>query len=219
MTESCRKALAKIGPRGVVRRQAMLQAATELFMEKGFERTKLSDVLERSKGSRATLYEFFGGKEGLLKAMMEQSSIRLWKAIDPVEVEGQPVAEALYLIGLRFVQAVLHPDAISVSRVLASEGHRFPEIVKFFNDTGPVRMSGRLADYLTRTSQAGGLNIQDAQRATQIFFGMICGGFHYQQLISAETAIPMEEIEQHVRYAVRIFLDGTHPPTAKTATA
>src|SRR5262245_3793367 len=54
--------------RGEARRQAMLQAAGELFLEHGFEGTSVSDVVKRSGGSLATLYAWFGSKEGLFEA-------------------------------------------------------------------------------------------------------------------------------------------------------
>ena len=54
------------------RRQAFVEAARALFIEKGFERTALADVVERSGGSLATLYKLFGNKAGLLTAVVQE---------------------------------------------------------------------------------------------------------------------------------------------------
>lgn len=44
------------------RRSALLTAAQNLFLEQGYERTTLGDVVARAGGSLATLYKLFGDK-------------------------------------------------------------------------------------------------------------------------------------------------------------
>ena len=58
--------LARPNPKREARRDAMLDAALELFLERGYGAISLTDVVKRSGGSLATLYELFGGKLGLL---------------------------------------------------------------------------------------------------------------------------------------------------------
>ena len=47
-------------------RQRIIQAAGELFAAKGFEKTTIDDISDRSGYSRRTLYAYFGGKEDML---------------------------------------------------------------------------------------------------------------------------------------------------------
>lgn len=51
----------RLTERGRQRRRAMLDAATQAFLEHGFEGTTLDMVIERAGGSRGTLYSSFGG--------------------------------------------------------------------------------------------------------------------------------------------------------------
>src|SRR3546814_11345443 len=51
------------------RQSAILDAAESLFLEQGYERTSLAEIVKRSGGSLATLYELFGNKQGLLRAI------------------------------------------------------------------------------------------------------------------------------------------------------
>src|SRR5688500_10647932 len=51
------------------RQSAILDAAESLFLEQGYERTSLAEIVKRSGGSLATLYELFGNKQGLLHAI------------------------------------------------------------------------------------------------------------------------------------------------------
>ena len=51
------------------RRSAIVDAAETLFIEQGYDRTGLADIVRRSGGSLATLYDMFGNKQGLLHAI------------------------------------------------------------------------------------------------------------------------------------------------------
>ena len=52
-------------------REEILQKATELFWINGYEKTSIRDVLETTKFNRHSLYEEFGGKDGLYKEVLD----------------------------------------------------------------------------------------------------------------------------------------------------
>jgi AcrR family transcriptional regulator len=52
-------------------RQRILDAATELFVERGYEATSLREIAERVGVTKAALYYHFPGKEDLLRALLE----------------------------------------------------------------------------------------------------------------------------------------------------
>ena len=58
------------------RREAFLSAASEVFQKKGFAEATLDDVIALSGGSRQTLYELFGGKQGLFEAIISDNCER-----------------------------------------------------------------------------------------------------------------------------------------------
>ena len=47
------------------KRSAIVAAAWGVFREKGFEGTSMSDVCERVRGSKATIYRYFKSKDEL----------------------------------------------------------------------------------------------------------------------------------------------------------
>src|SRR3546814_13764796 len=53
-------------------RKAILDAAESLLLDQGFDRVSLAAVVGQSGGSLATLYELFGNKQGLLRAVIER---------------------------------------------------------------------------------------------------------------------------------------------------
>lgn len=51
------------------RRGTILQAATEVFLEKGYSETRLSDIAERAGIVTSTLYLYFASKEEMVQAI------------------------------------------------------------------------------------------------------------------------------------------------------
>jgi AcrR family transcriptional regulator len=65
--------------RSAASERALLDAAVSLIAERGYDRTTLAAIGERSGYSRALVTERFGSKEGLLWAVFDQL-IRVWSA-------------------------------------------------------------------------------------------------------------------------------------------
>ncbi|MGQ9367475.1 TetR/AcrR family transcriptional regulator [Azospirillum sp. ST 5-10] len=202
-----------VGPRGRARRQALLEAAGRLFIEKGFEKTTLSDIIERAGGSRATLYEQFGDKEGLFRAMMVENSARILEGMAAAQAdERAPPEEALTKFALYFVQALLDDETTAIVRILVAEGGRIPDIAESFFRVGPEPAVRRLADYLERAGAAGALRIEDPPVAARVFIGMVIGDLTLRRLILPRHPLPMAEVDRHVRHAVALFLGGARRP-------
>lgn len=200
----------KTQARGLARRQAMLDAATELFLEQGFERTSLSDIISRSKGSRSTLYEQFGNKEGLLRTMVEEVTSQIWQVIG-TDDEGLFTEEGLVDLGMRFLGAALEPRAVAVFRILSTESHRVPEITQLFFERGP-RTAERLVAERFQASLRTQSHIGTPEQLGQIFLGAVLGVFHAHAVLGLPYFHTEADVEAHVRVAVRVFLNGASRP-------
>jgi len=91
-------------------RQAVLQAALELFTQQGFNETSIRQVAERAAVSDQTVYNAFGDKIGLL----EQAGYMFMSHEDPAEVA---LLEALRA----------EPDPVARIRMVARQSREFWE--------------------------------------------------------------------------------------------
>lgn len=198
----------KIGPRGEARRRAMLDAAAELFAEKGFEGTSLSDIIARSGGSRATLYEMFGGKEGLFEAMIDESCRRAVAPLESKLIEGRRPEEVLNNFGLHIAEQMTNMESRAVMKILAADGHRLPKVVDFFFCHGLDLVRNRLADYLRQATAAGHLTVPDADTAAALFLAMVEGEGMIRHVFGAPRELTAEQIRRQVVTATEIFLNG-----------
>jgi AcrR family transcriptional regulator len=66
--------------RGQATRQHLIEVATELFADRGYEGTPIEAVLERAGMSRGSLYHHFPGKERLFEAVVQTVHARVGEA-------------------------------------------------------------------------------------------------------------------------------------------
>jgi AcrR family transcriptional regulator len=194
--------------RGEARRAAIVAAATDVFLEHGFGAATLDEVVRRAGGSRATLYENFGSKEGLFAAIIAEQCARV---VEPLQVvphaRGRP-EDVLYAVGKRFLGVLMRPGGLGLYRLVSAEGARFPELVARVFESGPKAAADHLAGYLRSQVKQGNLTVDDPDLAARHFLEMVKGDLHTRALFGVAPAPTAEEIEACVRGAVATFLNG-----------
>jgi len=198
----------KTGSRGEARRRAILDAAAELFAETGFEGTSLNDIIARSGGSRATLYEMFGGKEGLFKAMVEEGCRKVVVPLESKAIEGHRPEDVLCNFGLHIAEQMMTVESRALTKILAADGHRLPEVVDFFFRQGLDLVRNRLADYLRQATETGHLAVTDPDTAASLFLSMVEGEGMIRRVFGAPRQLSAEQIRRQVVMAAEIFLHG-----------
>jgi AcrR family transcriptional regulator len=94
--------------RGHLRVAAILAAAEQLFAEKGYDATTMTEIAARSKTAIGSLYRFFPNKEVLADAFLADYVEKIFECLDRIAAEApgmtpRRLAEALvaYRIELR----------------------------------------------------------------------------------------------------------------------
>jgi AcrR family transcriptional regulator len=76
--------LAEHGSRRIpreLRRRHLLELATELFTERGFEAASMDELAERARVSKPVIYDQFGSKDGLLAEVVDALGVELNHAV------------------------------------------------------------------------------------------------------------------------------------------
>jgi len=106
-------------------RQAILDAALDLFGEKGYFGTSLRDVARAVGVRESALYNYFPGKEALFEALIaaDQDSRleRMSSALNEPSANGRALLEQLAIAALEDFQA---PRQQQLFRILMSDGVR-----------------------------------------------------------------------------------------------
>ncbi|TDZ43209.1 TetR/AcrR family transcriptional regulator [Mycobacteroides franklinii] len=79
-----------------VRRSELLDLAMALFLERGYEKVSLNDLIATSGMSKGAFYHYFPSKEALVSALAERSADQAFEALSPVFTEqGKGALERL----------------------------------------------------------------------------------------------------------------------------
>ena len=118
------------------RRSAIVQVARGLFLDQGYDQTTLADVVTHARGSLATLYKLFGNKEGLLLAVVRGHVESGADIVSQAAAAGLPPVVTLHNIGERLNKRFLHPDVMSLLRVVIARSVDDPEFARnFYEET------------------------------------------------------------------------------------
>lgn len=197
--------------RGEIRVERFLDAATEVFIEKGYQHARLSDIVARAGGSLATLYRVFGDKDGLARAIIQRSLKDLGEGMERLNLSGLSPQQALSLCAERVAESLCTTQSIVVHRITIGEGQSFPDLRDWFFDHAVQAVRDDLTSYFEQEISAGRLRMASARRASTHFF-MMAFGDQVMRVSSGNLRTPdVEELKAQAQAAVDIFLHGALP--------
>ncbi len=118
--------------RAAVRRQAILEAALDEFVARGFAATRLDDVARRAGVAKGTIYLHFKDKEALFQELIRAALVPLIGRLAAPPPAGGSVRAALEGFARTFAQEVVTTRRGDIVRLIVAEGARFPAIADFY---------------------------------------------------------------------------------------
>lgn len=187
------------------RRQCFIAAAEQLFIEQGFDRTALADVVKRAGGSLATLYKLFGGKAGLLEAVMvrrvEQSGARMVE----FATADRPPREVLLRLAGDLRHNFVDPAEVALSRVVIAYSIEDPDFARRFYGATIMKARRRLAALFARWRDQGQSLTADPDLLAAMFVGMFIYESHSQAIAHGSCC---EVDEASLEAKVEFFCQG-----------
>jgi AcrR family transcriptional regulator len=203
------------GPAGTAvspKREAIVQAATELFLDAGYGAASMDAIAARARVSKRTVYSYFPGKDALFGAVMGNVCATVVGPQTPEALTQGPPGRVLTSYGRTFLTLIAAPQALSIFRVVTGESERFPELGEMFYRAGPQRWTGVLAAYLRVQDQQGALAVPEPEAAAAQFLAMVKGPVHMRLSLGVGPRPTSGDIEAVVAAAVAAFLRAYRAP-------
>lgn len=111
----------------------LLEAALDLFVEKGFAATRAEEVARRAGVSKGTLFLYFASKEDLFKAVVRENisgRFAEWR-VEIDRFQGSS-AELLRHTVTTWWARIGSTRASGISKLMMSEARNFPELAAFY---------------------------------------------------------------------------------------
>lgn len=149
--------------------QVILDAALDVFAEKGFAETRLEDVALRAGVAKGTLYLYVPSKQALFEALI-RSGIAA-----PIEAMAERVLamDASAERTLRMLFAWMRTEVLAtrkreIARLVLSEAGRFPEVAAFYHREVVGRGLALLREVARRGVERGELTSDELVRFPQL---------------------------------------------------
>ena len=150
----------------------LLDAALELFVERGFAATRSEDVATRAGVSKGTLYLYFPSKEELLKAVIRQKVVnQIAEGAEIVRQFEGSTADLLALMIRLWWERIGETPASGIVKLMICEVRNFPEIAKFYVDEVIAPSNQMMAQMVQRGVASGEFRAVDVPRVVSALVG------------------------------------------------
>jgi AcrR family transcriptional regulator len=118
--------------RAAERREAIIAAAMDEFIARGFAATRLDDIAKRAGVAKGTIYLHFKDKESMFEELIRIAIVPLVGRMQgPPPVSGT-VRDLIEAFAFNFIQEVATTRRGDIVRLIVAEGPRFPAIADFY---------------------------------------------------------------------------------------
>lgn len=160
--------------RAAAKRQQIVDAARELFLDNGFAATSMDAVVAQAGVSKQTLYRYFASKIELLAAVLtsEVELARLFPQLPPV-TSSADLRTHLLLIARGVTDEMLRPNRISLMRLIFGEAFRIPELRDTIRDALPGQFIGLVQHLLASAAASNLIRVERPELISRLFVGSI----------------------------------------------
>ena len=114
------------------RRAAIVEAALDEFVARGFAATRLDDIARRAGVAKGTIYLHFKDKETMFEELIRTAMVPLIGRMTAPPPIGAPVRDAVEGFAQTFIREVASTRRGDIIRLIVAEGPRFPAIADFY---------------------------------------------------------------------------------------
>jgi len=189
-----------------VKHEAILKAATRLFLKNGYTNTSMDAIADAARVTKQTVYSHYKNKDALFTHMVAVLCEKHTPSVALRESPGHSIESQLYEIGSAFINMLTSYEGLSVTRLVIAEVQQHPELAKRFYEGGTQRMIAMFSQFLTRQNNNGILSIPDTTSAASYFFAMLKGRYHLRMLLAIKPIPSVKEKEAHVHETVKVFM-------------
>jgi AcrR family transcriptional regulator len=187
--------------RAAERRGAIIEAAMDEFIARGFAATRLDDVARRAGVAKGTIYLHFKDKESMFEELIRTAIVpmisRLWGA--PPR-PGTSVRDMVEGFAKTFIEEVATTRRGDLVRLIVAEGPRFPAVADFYYREVVSRGLAGMRALIELGINSGEIQHKNLARFPQIMVAPALIAVIWQSLFSRHA--PLDALEMF-----RVHLD------------
>lgn len=207
-TNRRRPRLPKFRRRAEARKDEVLDAALELFTEKGYAATRVEDIATKAGISKGTVYLYFDSKEALMVGLIHRAlspiAVQMISTVDAMGVDPRLVLQTL---GGLLARNIADPKVFAVPKLVLRESVQFPELTHIYRREVLDKVMPALRRLVEHQIRIGRFRPVDPDMTLRSFVGPLIA-----HLIMAEVFGIVPEgglqMERFVSHHIDILMNG-----------
>ncbi|MGW1421538.1 TetR/AcrR family transcriptional regulator [Bradyrhizobium manausense] len=118
--------------RAAERRAAIVEAAMEEFIARGFAATRLDDIARRAGVAKGTIYLHFKDKESMFEELVRTVIVPVVARLNALPPPTGSVRDLIEAFAGNFIKEVMGTRRGDLVRLIVAEGPRFPAVADFY---------------------------------------------------------------------------------------
>jgi TetR/AcrR family transcriptional repressor of mexJK operon len=190
-----------------VKRQQILDAAVNLFTEKGYASTSMDLIAKNADVSKQTVYSHFGSKDELFSASVAYKCESL-NIVDLSLTDLTDPQALLCKLAKDFIDIITSKEACAVHKICVFESTTYPQVSDIFYKAGPLKITNEVSLLMAKLDKQKILAIENPRHAALQFLNMMKGELWTQIEFNIKERITPEDVEKYLRESVAFFIRG-----------
>lgn len=195
----------------------ILEAALDLFVERGYAGTKMEEIAKRAGVTRGTPYLYFANKEELFKAVISEGMLPSIEVGEGMLRDFTGSAMDLIEQTLNFWWAAVGKTRLAgITKLIVAEACNFPDIARFYCEEVVRRGEALVAGAIDYGIQRGEFRALDVEYTMKVIIGPVLMAMIWQHSVGACVHEAFDE-ERFLRTYMELLRHGLlrneqHPP-------
>ena len=185
----------------------LVHTAGQLFLQHGYRNVSLELLARECHVAVRTIYVKFGGKAGLLHAVLVANRERFFNTHE-MEQDQRPLKAIVSDFAAHFLDLVSMPEALSMTRMVIADAPGNVELAQTFFDAGPKQTREMLTRFFARPDIRAQLRDDVALDALPVHLLNCISGDHYSKLLFGPEQTSRAQVLRELEQRLDLFYRG-----------
>ncbi|MGP6087716.1 TetR/AcrR family transcriptional regulator [Antarctobacter jejuensis] len=164
-----------------LRQQQIEKAAYDLLESKGYAGTSMLGIARRARASNETLYNWYGDKQGLFRALVTRNAAEVKAHLEAELETDHDALSILSSLGPKLLGLLTGDRAVALNRAAAADSSG--ELGAALSQAGRDAVFPLLVQVLQRARDEGQLSFQDPGEAVGLYLDLLVGDLQIRRVI------------------------------------
>ena len=176
-----------------IRQQQIETAAYALLEKKGYGGTSMSGIAKQARASNETLYNWYGDKQGLFRALVTRNATEVKAHLEEELKTDHDALSILLSLGPKLLNLLTGDRAVALNRAAAADSSG--ELGATLSQSGREAVFPLLQQVLERARDDGQLQFAETGEAVGLYLDLLIGDLQIRRVIGRQPS-PSEEFCQ-----------------------